>query len=121
MVVSLVVNAGFVLNPRSITALGVELCVPPVVFIALMTRSMYLVVRAGLRFPWRPVVSIVVNLVGLASGVSRIARRGGGMYLVTLEFLAGIVWMMYGAWGLLVAIADEDGSVAAVAPRGSTH
>jgi hypothetical protein len=114
MIVSLVVNAGFVLTPQGVTALGVELCVPAIVFMVLMSRTMYLVVRAGLHLPWRPFVSIALNLVGLASGVSLIVRRGGGMYLVTLEFLVGIVWVMYGAWGLLVAIAEEGGEVTSV-------
>ena len=117
IVVSLVVIAGFVLTPQSVTALGCELCAPAIVFIALMSRTMILVVRAGLHLPWRPFVSILLNLVGLASGISLIVRHGGGMYLVTLEFLSGIVWVMYGAWGLLVAIAEERNDESAVAQR----
>jgi len=112
MVVSLVVIAGFVLTPQDVTALGFELCLPAIVFIILMSRTMIQVVRAGLHLPWRPFVSVALNLVGLASGVSLILRRGGGMYLVTFEFLAGIVWVMYGAWGLLVAIAEEGATAA---------
>jgi hypothetical protein len=108
MIVSLVVNAGFVLTPQSLTALGIELCVPASVFIIFMIRTMIQVVKAGLRLPWRPFLSIILNLLGVASGVSLIIRRGGGMYLVTLEFLAGIVWVMYGAWGLLLAIGEEE-------------
>ncbi len=67
-----------------------------------------------LHRPWRPFVSVALNLVGLASGLSLILRRGGGMYLVTFEFLAGIVWVMYGAWGLLVAIAEEGATAAII-------
>jgi hypothetical protein len=73
-----------------------------------MIRTMIQVVKAGLRLPWRAFLSIILNLVGVASGVSLIIRRGGGMYLVTLEFLAGIVWVMYGPWGLLLAIGEEE-------------
>jgi hypothetical protein len=108
LIVALVVDAGFVLTPQDVTALGVELCLAPVVFISFMVVTMIRVVRARLALPWRPFMSIAVNLVGIAAGVSLILRRGGGMYLVTLEFLATIVWVMSGARGLWLAIGEED-------------
>ena len=78
-------------TPPDVTALGAELCVAPVVFISFMVVTMTRVVRDGLDLPWRPFMSIVLNLVGILAGVSLILRRGGGMYLVALEFLATIV------------------------------
>jgi hypothetical protein len=107
-----VVDAGFVLTPQDVTALGYELCLAPVVFISFMVVTMVRVVRAGLHLPWRPFMSTAVNLIGIAAGLSLIIRRGGGMYLVTLEFLVTIVWVMWGAWGLLLAIGETDGLTA---------
>lgn len=95
-------------TPPDVTALGAELCVAPVVFISFMVVTMTRVVRDGLDLPRRPFMSIVLNLVGILAGVSLILRRGGGMYLVALEFLATIVWVMWGAWGPLLAIGVED-------------
>ena len=79
LIVMLVVNAALVLTPQNTTALGIELCVPAVVFIMFLFRTMVGVVRAGLQLPWRPFVSIVLNLMGVASGISLIMRRGGGI------------------------------------------
>lgn len=51
MAVSLIVTAGIMLMPQSVTALGIEVCVAPAVFIVSMSRTMTLVVRGGLRLP----------------------------------------------------------------------
>jgi modulator of FtsH protease len=112
LIVALVVDAGFVLTPQDVTALGYELCLAPVVFISFMVVTMVRVARSGLHLPWRPFMSLAVNLIGIPAGLSLIVRRGGGMYLVTLEFLATIVWVMWGAWGLLLAIGETDGLTA---------
>jgi modulator of FtsH protease len=137
LIVMLVVNAALVLTPQDTTALGVELCVPAIVFILFLIRTMVGVLRAGLRLPWRPFFSIPLNLVGVAAGVSLIMRRGGGIYLVTLEFIAIIVWVMFGAWdyfwqsarkalGLIrfdgrPSSLDHGGSFSRCAIDGQTH
>lgn len=108
MIVSLVIDAGLVLTPQGVTDLGVELLVTPVVFIVTMSVTMRRVVAAGRRLPWRPFMSIFLNLVCMGAGLSLVTGHGGGMYLVTLYFLATIVWVMWGAWGLLLAIGEDD-------------
>jgi hypothetical protein len=97
LIVALVVDAGFILTPQDVTARGYELCLAPLVFISFMAVTIVRVVQAGLHLPWRPFMSIAVNLIGVAAGPSLIIRRGGAMYLVTLGFLATIVWVTWGA------------------------
>jgi hypothetical protein len=74
----------------------------------MLARVMVRVRRAGLPLPWRPFVSILVNFIGVAAGASLVLeRRGGGVYLAIVHFLAVTVWVMFGAWGLLQAIAED--------------
>lgn len=108
LIVMLVIDAAMVLVPQSTTALGVELMIPSAVFIGLLVNTMVGVQRAGLQLPWRPFVSIALNVAGIVGALSLIARWGGGMYVVTADVLAIIVWVMYGAWGLLLAIGEDE-------------
>jgi hypothetical protein len=107
LIVMLVVDAAFYLAPQPLEAAGVEVAVGCAIFVALLTRVMIRVRRAGLPLPWRPFVSILLNLVGIVAGFSLVFRGGGGMYLATVQFLAVIVWVMFGAWGLLQAIVED--------------
>lgn len=107
LIVMMVVNAAMVLMPQGRVVLGWELCVGPASFILFLLWTMFAVTRVGLRLPWRPFVSIALNFVGIVAGLSLVVRWGGGMYLVTFQFLAIVVWVMYGAWSLLVAVGEQ--------------
>jgi modulator of FtsH protease len=97
LIVMLAVNAAFVLTPQNPTALGIELCIPaglhPVPY-QNHARS-----PAGRSSSALATVRLDSSQSGGdCGGVSLIMRRGGGIYLVTLEFLAIVVWVMFGAW-----------------------
>jgi hypothetical protein len=107
MIVMLVIDAAFYLAPQPAAFAGVEVAIGCLIFIGLLARVMVRVRRAGLPLPWRPFVSILINFIGVAAGASLVLERGGGMYLAIVHFLAVIVWVMFGAWGLLQAIAED--------------
>jgi hypothetical protein len=108
LIVILVIDAAFILTPQPPAAVGTELSIAAAIFVGLLTRVMIRVRSAGLPLPWRPFVSILLNLVGIAAGMSLVVGWGGRMYLETAEFLAVIVWVMFGAWGLMQAIAEDS-------------
>jgi hypothetical protein len=107
LIVMLVMNAAFILAPQSVTAVGLELCATSVLFVLCLGWVMMTAVRAGFSLPWRPYISILLNLFGIAAGLSLASGWGGGMYLETVQFLAVLGWVMFGAWGLLMAAGEK--------------
>ena len=107
LIVMLVINAAFILAPQPVTAIGFELCSTSVTFVLCLGWVIITALRAGFSLPWRPYISILLNLLGIAAGLSLASRSEGGMYLETIQFLAVLGWVMFGAWGLLMAAGEK--------------
>jgi hypothetical protein len=103
LIIVLVINAAFVLVPQDIRVLGAELCLAPLVFMALLGRTMIRYLRSGIPVPWRPYVSQALALGMVLGGVSLLVQWGAGMYLVSLAYMALLIWIMFGTYQLMFA------------------
>ena len=62
-------------------------------------------ISGGVRL--RMIVSVSACLISVAAGVSQVAHRGGGLYLLVPAAIAGVTLNVFGAWSLLIDLAEE--------------
>jgi hypothetical protein len=109
LIIMLVVNATIVLSPQSITALGGELCFTGLIGTLVLAWPAMRIKRAGHNIPKRAFVAISISLIGIVGGISLIAQFGGGMYIVTVQSIAILLWVMFNAWSILLSAHAESG------------
>lgn len=105
--------AGTVLIPQSVTALGVEVEVAAVVSFVQAVRGVGVTLqssrgemRSSTRTTLEGIGAAIWIFLFVASGISLIAKVGGGLYLLTavMPFMFG--WNVYVAWVLITEISD---------------
>jgi len=85
-------------------ALSVELLVLIALLVPIYIWGIVLLRRAGFRrLPPRAYVVPATAIVGIMGALSLAFGAGGGMYIVTFFFLAQLAFVMWNAWGLLLA------------------
>lgn len=112
---TLLIQAIFVLVPQPIHLLGVELCVVNVVGLWLPFSNAYRyfyrnsdVARRGGLMMYRAVTYAAAYLVGVAGGVALVLRSSWGMYLVTVSYTALLVAVVLGAWAIMLGIGRTE-------------
>jgi len=108
LIVTLVINATVILVPQDVTAVGIGVCVVTMSFLGFFIWRIIRFRSAGLVLPWRVIVVILLNLMGIAAGLSLISRWGGGMYAVTVYFCATLAWVIFNAWAILLVASEEE-------------
>ena len=104
LIVFLVVEAALVLVPQGRIALSVELLVLIALLVPIYIWGIVLLRRAGFRrLPPRAYVVPATAIVGIMGALSLAFGAGGGMYIVTFFSLAQLAFVMWNAWGLLLA------------------
>jgi hypothetical protein len=110
LIIMLVVNAAIILAPQSISALGSQLCFTGFISTSFFVWRAIQVKREGIAIPKRAFIATSISLIGILGGVSLISRFGGGMYIVTVQSIAILLWVMFNAWSLLLsAYAEAEG------------
>lgn len=112
---TLLIQAIFVLVPQPIHLLGVELCVVNLVGLGLPLSNAYryfyrntdVARRSGLMIH-RAVTYAAAYLVGVAGGVALVLRSNCGMYLVTASYTALLVAVVLGAWAIMLGIGRTE-------------
>ena len=113
MSVMLIINAAITLVPQNTVAIGIELCATGFVYITWAGRRSIHLRRAGKAVPVRAVISMSLNLLGIVAGASLISNLGGGMYIVTIQFVAILAWVIFNAWSLLLDANEEQDNAGA--------
>jgi hypothetical protein len=62
-------------------------------------------ISGGVRHRMR--VSVAACLISVAAGLSLIVHHGGGLYLLVPAAIAGVTLNVFGAWSLLIDLAEE--------------
>jgi hypothetical protein len=105
--------AGTVLIPQSTMALGIEVEVAALLSVIQTVRGVVATlgteerrVRSRTRTALEGIVAAIWIVLFVASGISLIARAGGGFYLLAavMPFMFG--WNVYVAWVLITEISD---------------
>ena len=103
LIVYLIIETALVLIPQSVIALSVELAVCAFALVPIYARGMFVVKKAGGQIPLRAYVIPVASIIGFGGALSLAFGSGGGMYIVTFFMLAQLAWVMWNAWGLMLA------------------
>jgi hypothetical protein len=112
---TLLIQAIFVLVPQPIHFLGIELCVVNLVGLWLPFRNAYRyfykstdVGRRGGLIIYRAVIYAAAYLVGLVGGGVLVLRSSWGMYLVTASYTALLAAVVMGAWAIMLGIGRTE-------------
>jgi len=101
--------AALVLTPgQGRRALGVELILGGLLIAWLFAtplRKFGSRISGGVRA--RMLVSVAACLLSVVAGVSLLLHRGGGLYLLVPAAIAGVTLNVFGAWSLLIGLAEE--------------
>ena len=106
----LVIEAALVLIPQETTALATEICFCAALLLASFAWTRARRHRIGRTFSRRGLLHPLLFLIGMGGGLSLLFRSGGGMYIVTAQFLAALCFVMFNAWSLLIAASEEEPS-----------
>jgi CDP-diglyceride synthetase len=61
----------------------------------------------------RMIVSVGACLISVIAGTSLLAHEGGGLYLLVPAAIAGVTLNVFGAWSLLIDLAEERRAIQA--------
>ena len=106
----LVIEAALVLIPQETTVLATEICSCAALILASFGWARAKRHRIGRTFSKRGLLHPLLFLIGMAGGLTLLFRSGGGMYIVTAQFLAALCFVMFNAWSLLIAASEEEQS-----------
>ena len=114
IIVLLVIESAAVLIPQGTTALGTELCCSGLsyfVYSFVVTPKLFAIAaaRQWSRDPkLRAIGAHVVNLFGIAAGISLIFAIGGGMYLLAIRFAITFPFAVLNAYSLMMAATSGE-------------
>jgi hypothetical protein len=112
MIVMLLINSVVILVPQAVVATGIELCLVAALYPPFLVSRVIIMRRSGIIVPnyalTRAAISGVIASLGILGGLSLILRWGGGFYIMTIQSVAILVWVMVHAWRLLLAVTAED-------------
>ncbi len=112
---TLLVQAVFVLSPQSTLPLGVEICALNLIGLAFPLRNFYRYLyrnadaarRSGFMV-YRGVTYILTYLLGLVGGIGMISGSSWGMYIVTASYTILMVAVVIGAWAIMLGIGQTE-------------
>ncbi len=112
---TLLVQAVFVLTPQPTLALGVAICALNLVGLALPLRNFYRyfykdadAARRSGFIAYRGVAYALAYLLGLAGGVGVIKQANWGMYIVTASYTILMVAVVLGAWAIMLGVGRTE-------------
>ena len=112
---TLLIQAVFVLIPQPIHLLGIELCIVNVLGLLLPFSNAYRyfyrdtdVGRRGGLVIYRAVAYAVAYLIGAAGAVTLVVGDNLGMYLVTASYATLLVAVVLGAWAIMLGIGQTE-------------
>ena len=110
----ILIEALLLLIPQPMPVLGAELIFINLVgiwlpfnIVANFLRDRERYRHAGGRI-YRPVIFITSSLVGVAGGATLIGHSKWGIYLVTASCIIFLVFIVFGAWSIMVEIGQEQ-------------
>ncbi len=112
----ILIQALLFLIPQPMAALGAELIVINLLGLWLplkVVRSFFKERQhyrhAGGRI-YRPTIFMTNSLIGIAGGASLIRNSNSGVYLVTASCIVSLVFIVFGAWSIMVGIGQAEKS-----------
>ncbi len=112
---TLLVQAVFVLLPQPTFALGIELCLLNLIGLCFPFSNAYRyfyrnsdVGRRGGLIIYRGVTYAAAYLVGLSGSIGLVRGFNWGMYLVTSSYTTLLVAVVLGAWAIMLGIGQTE-------------
>ena|SRR5579864_6446619 len=103
-------QAGVILIPQSVVALGIELTILGILSLMLPVNIAIRLIRAHManRIPMRTPVFACIYLVGTIGGVLIAFNLTAGMYMVTAQCFATIALYFFNAWSTMIGISAKE-------------